>query len=77
MARLDGDMTPPNYEEFVYATYPCVQDTDEDGLDDGPEVNTWLTDPLNPDSDWDGLSDGDEVNLCLPTPWFRTPTATA
>ncbi|KKL57433.1 hypothetical protein LCGC14_2235450, partial [marine sediment metagenome] len=39
-----------------------VFDTDGDGLSDGDEVNTYLTDPNESDTDGDGLSDGDEVN---------------
>jgi hypothetical protein len=38
-----------------------VRDTDEDGLDDGEELNRG-TEPLNADTDGDGLKDGDEVS---------------
>lgn len=37
-------------------------DSDNDGVSDGTEVNTYGSDPTNPDSDGDGISDGDEVN---------------
>ncbi len=36
-------------------------DTDGDGLSDGEEVNTYLTDPLDDDSDDDGATDFKEV----------------
>lgn len=36
-------------------------DTDEDGLGDGEEINTYGTNPLNPDTDRDGYPDGVEV----------------
>jgi hypothetical protein len=36
-------------------------DSDQDGLSDWDEKNTYHTDPTNPDSDGDGYSDGDEV----------------
>jgi len=48
-------------EESDIRTDPYNPDTDDDGLTDGDEVNTYKTDPLNPDSDWDGLKDGAEV----------------
>ena len=38
-------------------------DTDGDGLGDGEEILTYLTDPLMSDTDLDGFNDGDEVNL--------------
>ncbi|WP_304511247.1 Ig-like domain-containing protein [Desulfopila sp. IMCC35008] len=40
-----------------------AQDTDNDGLSDDEEVNTYQTDPFDPDSDGDGLHDGDEVQV--------------
>lgn len=52
-----------NFEEMVNHTSPIDEDTDDDGLNDGPEVVTWHTDPLNPDTDGDGLEDGAEVDL--------------
>ena len=56
-----------NSEEFSNDTLPAMADTDGDGLQDGPEVNTHSTDPLVADSDSDGLTDGEEVNAenCL------------
>lgn len=47
--------------EIGYYTSPTDADTDDDGLTDGQEVNTYLTDPGNPDTDGDGLNDGAEV----------------
>ena len=43
------------------ATYDD-DDSDDDGLLDGDEVDTHGTDPLSDDSDGDGLTDGDEIN---------------
>jgi len=48
-------------EEAVLGTDPLDPDSDDDGLLDGEEVNTFDTDPLDPDTDDDGLSDGEEV----------------
>ena len=41
---------------------PNVKDTDNDGLEDGPEINTHGSDPTLEDTDGDTLNDGDEVN---------------
>ncbi|MEM7393339.1 MAG: sialate O-acetylesterase, partial [Verrucomicrobiota bacterium] len=56
-----------NLEEFNNYTDPNDGDSDDDGLNDGPEVNGTAgarpaTDPLDADSDNDGLSDLDESN---------------
>lgn len=51
-----------NQEEVQQRTKLMIEDTDGDGLDDGPEVNRHDTDPTQVDTDNDGLSDGDEVN---------------
>jgi len=56
--------------DFVAAGYlfervgldPLATDTDGDGLSDGAEVNTHLTNPVLDDSDGDGLTDGAELN---------------
>ncbi len=50
-----------NVEEYQHGTSPLDSDTDDDGLTDGNEVLTWLSDPLKMDSDGDGLIDGPEV----------------
>jgi hypothetical protein len=51
-----------NRRELTIGTDHTVPDTDGDGLDDGPEVNTYETDPTDTDTDGDGLADGVEVN---------------
>ncbi len=51
-----------NGAEQAGTTDPNNPDSDNDGLLDGEEVNTYNTDPMNPDSDAGGLNDGDEVN---------------
>ena len=56
----DGDNLTNN-EEASLGTDPNDPDTDNDGLDDGTEVNTTGTDPLNDDTDGDGILDGTEV----------------
>ena len=48
-------------DETDTGTDPNDPDTDNDDLDDGGEVNTYLTDPLDDDSDDDGYADGTEV----------------
>jgi hypothetical protein len=59
---IDGDGLD-NATELVLGTYPDNPDSDSDGLNDGEEVNQYMTDPLNADSDGDYLDDGDEVNV--------------
>jgi hypothetical protein len=48
-------------EGFNFSSNPTAADSDNDGLLDGYEVNTSLTDPLSADSDDDGLIDGIEI----------------
>ncbi|MGJ8725768.1 MAG: sulfatase-like hydrolase/transferase [Roseibacillus sp.] len=65
-----------NLEEYSAGTDPQDSDSDDDGLNDGQEVNgtlnPWVagvqsgppgdaTDPLEPDSDGDGVDDNDEI----------------
>lgn len=50
-----------NADEFARLTLPRDSDTDNDGLTDGAEVNTHLSDPKDTDSDDDTLLDGAEV----------------
>jgi len=52
-----------NLEEQTEGTDPFDADSDDDGLDDGAEVNIHGSDPLDADSDDDGLDDGTEVNV--------------
>ncbi|MCK5193587.1 MAG: hypothetical protein KAQ71_07240, partial [Desulfobulbaceae bacterium] len=72
-ADNDGLITAE--ERDFYGTSPGIIDTDEDGLDDGAEVNFWgsvwgldadndgIVNLLDPDSDNDGFLDGEEVEL--------------
>ena len=53
----------------TYGTDPNNEDTDDDGLFDGPEIDAG-TDPFDTDSDDDGRTDGEEVN----GPIFNEPT---
>ncbi|MFX0022090.1 MAG: NosD domain-containing protein [Candidatus Hermodarchaeota archaeon] len=57
----DGDGLT-NAEEIGLGTDLLDPDSDDDGLLDGDEINTYATNPLNPDSDNDGLIDGNEIN---------------
>ncbi|BDX04830.1 imelysin family protein [Planctobacterium marinum] len=49
-------------EEDALGTDYTVADSDNDGLSDGDEINTYGTDATSSDSDNDGLSDSDEIN---------------
>ncbi|WP_158057963.1 hypothetical protein [Halorussus halophilus] len=51
-----------NIREQNYSTNPNDPDTDNDGLEDGPEIDRYGTEPLDPDTDDDRLLDGPEVN---------------
>ncbi|MDD5223772.1 MAG: MopE-related protein [bacterium] len=69
-AALDADSDGlNNLEEYQHSTDPQDADSDDDGLNDGPEVNTYLTNPLDSDTDNDGLRDGEEV-----APYNTDPT---
>jgi outer membrane protein OmpA-like peptidoglycan-associated protein len=48
-------------EETALGTSPNDADSDDDGLEDGEEVDSRGTDPLDDDTDGDGLNDGAEV----------------
>lgn len=63
-ADSDGDGVS-NLEEIELGTDPLVLDSDDDGLTDGEETNTYLTDPLLEDTDGDGLTDCFEVRYGL------------
>ena len=53
-------------EEIALGTDPADPDSDGDGVDDGDEVDTHLTDPLVQDSDADGRVDvNDLMNVIL------------
>ncbi len=52
-----------NSIELEYNTFIMADDSDEDGLQDGFEVNHFNTSPTLYDTDSDGLSDGDEHAL--------------
>ncbi|QJE97464.1 discoidin domain-containing protein [Luteolibacter luteus] len=62
-AALDSDNDGlSNLEEFQRGTKPDDDDTDDDGLKDGLELDQYFTNPFVADTDGDGLSDGAEVN---------------
>ena len=50
-------------EKMIANTDPNDADSDDDGLNDGDEVNTYGTDPNDADSDDDGFSDSLEVSM--------------
>lgn len=49
-------------EEASLGTNPSRPDSDDDGINDGHEVNDHGTNPLALDTDGDGVTDGDEVS---------------
>lgn len=57
-----------NLAEFTQSTNPVNDDSDEDGLNDGEEVNSQGTNPLESDSDSDGILDGEELNTYFTDP---------
>jgi len=57
----DGDGLSDD-DENSRGTDPNDPDSDNDGLDDGEEVNEYGTNPLDEDTDDDALNDGEEVN---------------
>lgn len=56
----DGDGLADDVESNEFNTDPNLVDSDNDGVNDGDELNLG-SDPINPDSDGDGLTDGAEV----------------
>ena len=52
-----------DFQEHNANSDPNVKDTDTDGLEDGPEINTHGSDPTLTDTDEDTLNDFDEVNV--------------
>ena len=68
-AALDNDSDNlTNLAEFTLGTNPINNDTDNDTLLDGEEVNTHNTSPLDADSDNDGLDDNVEINIHFSNP---------
>lgn len=63
----DGDGLNAN-EESMHGTDPNDNDTDNDMLNDGQEVNVYGSNPTMIDTDSDGWTDGDEVNFHLTNP---------
>lgn len=57
-----------NAQELSQGTDPKLADSDGDGLNDGPEVVTYMTNPRVADSDGDGLTDGYEIATSLSNP---------
>jgi len=65
-ASLDLDQDGlSNLEEYLANTYPNNADSDNDGLSDFDELNTYFTQPINSDSDADIMPDGWEVSFAL------------
>lgn len=62
-----------NLEEFNLGTYANDWDSDNDGLSDGREVNTWKTDPLVIDADADGDLIPDIEDAFFPNPTNSLP----
>lgn len=65
-ALADGEGDPDqdgltNAQETELGTDPNLADSDDDGVNDSEEVNTYGSDPLNLDSDGDQLYDGGEL----------------
>ena len=54
-----------NLREYELNTTQYNRDSDNDGLIDNEEVNTYNTDPLKYDTDDDGIFDSDEIALGL------------
>ncbi len=75
----DNDLLLNVDEKLIYLTDPNKNDSDDDGLSDGEEINGFVadpeqpnvrinTDPNNPDSDQDGLLDFDELTFHFTDP---------
>ncbi len=58
-----GVVTPDEVvvEQPIVVETPANLDSDQDGLTDAEELNTYGTNPLKADSDGDGYTDGDEI----------------
>ena len=57
----DGDGLT-DFFEISLGLNPYLNDTDNDMLLDGEELNIYLTDPMNDDTDNDGIIDGEEIH---------------
>jgi predicted outer membrane repeat protein len=66
-----GDEEPDNLTnlaEYENRTDPLDDDSDDDGLTDGVEVNVYGSNPLDTDTDDDGLTDSEEVTTYATSP---------
>ena len=61
LADTDMDLLD-DLTEAQLGTDLTMTDTDEDGINDFDEVNTFATNPLLPDTDMDGFTDLEEIN---------------
>jgi hypothetical protein len=52
-------------QEYQFNTDPQNNDTDQDSIADGDEVNIYYSDPTSKDSDGDTFRDGDEIVGCF------------
>jgi hypothetical protein len=69
-ASLDSDSDGViNSVEFDLDIDPTNSDTDNDGLNDGEELNTYFTDPSNADTDGDDHDDGEDKYPLDPYRW--------
>ncbi len=72
----DMDGLTTEAEDSVYNSHPGIADTDQDGIDDGVEIDLWLSlgsswdididqdglvNLLDTDADGDGMTDGEEI----------------
>lgn len=60
-----------NLEEYTETTDPQDDDTDDDGLTDGDEVNLYGTRPTRADTDRDGHNDGEDRYPLDSTRWKK------
>ena len=59
---IRGGENTSNHESLLITSAETI-DSDDDGLTDNDEVQTYGTDPANADTDEDGLEDGQEIEL--------------